>query len=101
MQNNNTNRWKGKMHKRGMIYENKMRYKDCTEQNAQSENYNYCFMYKKKGNEKDEEGKVIKDFNDIENDLKKYTVGKKFKAENSRYIELFDKGFVRRQRGNS
>ena len=40
------------------------------------------------------EGKVIKDFNDKENDLKKYTVGKKFKAENSRYIELFDKGFV-------
>lgn len=40
------------------------------------------------------EGKVIKDFNDIENDLKKYTVGKKFKAENSRYIELFDNGFV-------
>ena len=40
------------------------------------------------------EGKVIKDFNDIENDLKKYTVGKKFKAENSRYMGLFDKGFV-------
>lgn len=40
------------------------------------------------------EGKVIKDFNDKENDLKKYTVGKKFKAENSRYMGLFDKGFV-------
>ena len=38
--------------------------------------------------------KVIKDFNDIESNLKKYTIGKKFKAENSRYMELFDKGFV-------
>lgn len=40
------------------------------------------------------EGKVIKDFNDKENNLKKYTVGKKFKAEDKRYKELEAKGFV-------
>lgn len=40
------------------------------------------------------EGKVIKDFNDKENNLKKYTVGKKFKAEDKRYKELESKGFV-------
>jgi len=40
------------------------------------------------------EGKVIKDFNDKQNNLKKYTVGKKFKAEDKRYKELEAKGFV-------
>ena len=40
------------------------------------------------------EGKVIKEFNDKQNKLKKYTVGKKFKAENQRYNELKSKGFV-------
>lgn len=40
------------------------------------------------------EGKVIQDFNDKENSLKKYTKGKKFKAEDKRYNELKDKGFV-------
>ena len=40
------------------------------------------------------EGKVIKEFNDKQNKLKKYTVGKKFKAENQRYKELKSKGFV-------
>lgn len=40
------------------------------------------------------EGKVLKDFNDKENNLKKYTVGKKFKAEEKRYKELQAKGFV-------
>lgn len=40
------------------------------------------------------EGKVLKDFNDKENNLKKYTAGKKFKAENKRYKELETKGFV-------
>lgn len=40
------------------------------------------------------EGKVIKDFNDKEKNLKKYTVGKKFKAEDKRYKELQAKGFV-------
>lgn len=40
------------------------------------------------------EGKVIKDFNDKENNLKKYTAGKKFKAEDKRYNELKAKGFV-------
>lgn len=40
------------------------------------------------------EGKVIKDFNDKEDNLKKYTVGKKFKAEDRRYKELEEKGFV-------
>lgn len=40
------------------------------------------------------EGKVIKDFNDKENNLKKYIAGKKFKAEDKRYRELQAKGFV-------
>lgn len=40
------------------------------------------------------EGKVIQDFNDKENNLKKYTKGKKFKAEEKRYNELKDKGFL-------
>ena len=40
------------------------------------------------------EGKVLKDFNDKENNLKKYTVGKKFKAENKRYNELQAKGYL-------
>ncbi len=40
------------------------------------------------------EGKVLKDFNDKENNLKKYAVGKKFKAEDKRYKELEEKGFV-------
>lgn len=40
------------------------------------------------------EGKVLKDFNDKENNLKKYTAGKKFKAEEKRYRELEAKGFV-------
>ena len=40
------------------------------------------------------EGKVIKEFNDKQNKLKKYTVGKKFKAESQRYNELKSKGFV-------
>ena len=40
------------------------------------------------------EGKVLKDFNDKENKLRKYTKGKTFKAENSRYNELKAKGFV-------
>ena len=40
------------------------------------------------------EGKVIKEFNDKQNNLKKYTVGKKFKEESQRYNELKSKGFV-------
>lgn len=40
------------------------------------------------------EGKVIHSFNDKENNLKKYTKGKKFKAEDKRYNELKEKGFV-------
>lgn len=40
------------------------------------------------------EGKVLKDFNDIYNDLKKYTVGKKFKADDERYKQLQEKGYV-------
>lgn len=41
------------------------------------------------------EGKVIKDFNDKENNLKKYTAGKDiFKANEERYKELEAKGFV-------
>ena len=40
------------------------------------------------------EGKVLKDFNDKQDNLKKYTVGKKFKAEDKRYNELKAKGYV-------
>lgn len=40
------------------------------------------------------EGKVLKDFNDKKNKLKKYAKGENFKAENSRYNELKIKGFV-------
>lgn len=40
------------------------------------------------------EGKVLKDFNDKQNNLKKYTAGKKFKAEDKRYNELKAKGYV-------
>lgn len=40
------------------------------------------------------EGKVIRNFNDKENNLKKYIKGKKFKAEDKRYNELKQKGFV-------
>ena len=41
------------------------------------------------------ERKVIKDFNDKENKLKKYTAGKDiFRAEEKRYNELKAKGYV-------
>lgn len=40
------------------------------------------------------EGKVLKDFNDKENNFKNYTVGKNFEAEEERYNELKAKGFV-------
>lgn len=40
------------------------------------------------------EGKVIKDFNDKENNLKNYKKGQKFKSENKRYNELKEKGFL-------
>ena len=40
------------------------------------------------------EGKVLKDFNDKENKLKKYVAGDKFRAENKRYNELKTKGYV-------
>lgn len=40
------------------------------------------------------EGKVFKAFNDKENNFKKYIIGKKFKAEEKRYNELKDKGYV-------
>lgn len=40
------------------------------------------------------EGKVIKDFNDKQNNLKRYEAGKIFKAENKRYNELKLKGFL-------
>ena len=56
--------------------------------------YDRCFGYKLERGENMLEGKVIKDFNDKENKLKKYKIGKKFKAENKRYNELKDKGFV-------
>lgn len=51
-------------------------------------------MFNKIGGIEILEGKVIKDFNDKQNNLKKYTVGKKFKAEDKRYKELEAKGFV-------
>lgn len=40
------------------------------------------------------EGKVLKDFNDKQNNLKKYIANKKFKAEDKRYKELEAKGYV-------
>lgn len=40
------------------------------------------------------EGKVLKDFNDKENKLKNHKKGQRFKAENKRYRELEEKGFV-------
>ena len=40
------------------------------------------------------EGKVLKDFNDKENKLKRYAKGQTFKAEDKRYNELKSKGFV-------
>lgn len=40
------------------------------------------------------EGKVIKDFNDKQNNLKNYKKGQKFKAEDKRYNELKDKGYL-------
>lgn len=40
------------------------------------------------------EGKVIKAFNDTQNNLKRYEENKKFKAENKRYNELRLKGFL-------
>lgn len=40
------------------------------------------------------EGKVLKDFNDKQNNLKKYKEGQKFKAEDRRYKELETKGYV-------
>ena len=40
------------------------------------------------------EGRVLRDFNDKENNLKKYIKGKTFKAEAKRYNELKAKGFV-------
>ena len=40
------------------------------------------------------EGKVLKDFNDEENNLKNYKKGQKFKAEEERYKKLQAKGFV-------
>ena len=40
------------------------------------------------------EGKVLKNFNDRENKLKRYEKGQIFKAENKRYNELKSKGFV-------
>jgi hypothetical protein len=51
-------------------------------------------MFNKIGGIEMLEGKVIKDFNDKQNNLKKYTAGKKFKAEDKRYKELEAKGFV-------
>ena len=40
------------------------------------------------------EGKVLKDFNDKQNKLKNYKKGQRFKAEEGRYNELKEKGFL-------
>lgn len=40
------------------------------------------------------EGKVINDFNDIEDKLKNYKKGSTFKAEDQRYNYLKEKGFL-------
>ena len=40
------------------------------------------------------EGKVLQDFNDKENNLKTYTKGDTFRADDTRYFELFRQGFL-------
>ena len=40
------------------------------------------------------EGKVLKSFNDKENNFKQYIKAKKFQAEDRRYNDLKNKGFV-------
>lgn len=40
------------------------------------------------------EGKVLKNFNDKQNNLKNYKMGQKFKAEDNRYKELESRGFL-------
>ena len=40
------------------------------------------------------EGKVLRSFNDKENSLKTYTKGDTFRAEDTRYFELFRQGFL-------
>lgn len=40
------------------------------------------------------EGKVLRDFNDKKNNLKTYAKGDTFRAEDTRYFELFRQGFL-------
>lgn len=40
------------------------------------------------------EGKVLRDFNDKEDNLKAYTKGDTFRADDTRYFELFRQGFL-------
>ena len=40
------------------------------------------------------EGKVLRSFNDKENNLKAYDKGDTFRAEDTRYFELFRQGFL-------
>lgn len=40
------------------------------------------------------EGKVLRSFNDKENNLKAYAKGDTFRAEDTRYFELFRQGFL-------
>lgn len=40
------------------------------------------------------EGKVLRNFNDKEDNLKAYTKGDTFRADDTRYFELFRQGFL-------
>lgn len=40
------------------------------------------------------EGKVLRDFNDKKNNLKTYAKGDIFRADDTRYFELFRQGFL-------
>ena len=40
------------------------------------------------------EGKVLRDFNDKEDNLKAYAKGDTFRADDTRYFELFRQGFL-------
>lgn len=40
------------------------------------------------------EGKVLRDFNDKEDNLKAYAKGDTFRANDTRYFELFRQGFL-------
>ena len=54
----------------------------------------FFLYYQKRRDEKMLEGKVLKDFADKEDNYRVYKAGKTFKAEESRYNSLKQKGYV-------